>query len=110
MDVYTIGDTIVALAGNASSNDRWQSIFFFFQAEDGIRDLTVTGIQTCAVPISFKPAPMSTLKYRKELERLERAFNVHFNTLWNMLSSKKATLQRKFFDTVTTRVMRTFDV
>src|SRR2546430_5462247 len=28
-------------------------IFFFFQAEDGIRDLTVTGVQTCALPILF---------------------------------------------------------
>src|SRR5438128_6859670 len=26
-------------------------IFFFFQAEDGIRDATVTGVQTCALPI-----------------------------------------------------------
>src|SRR2546421_3795781 len=26
-------------------------IFFFFQAEDGIRDLIVTGVQTCALPI-----------------------------------------------------------
>src|SRR5256886_3013991 len=29
---------------------------FFFQAEDGIRDLTVTGVQTCALPISRRPA------------------------------------------------------
>src|SRR3990167_3980471 len=28
------------------------SCSFFFQAEDGIRDLTVTGVQTCALPIS----------------------------------------------------------
>src|SRR6266481_6935865 len=28
--------------------------FFFFQAEDGIRDGTVTGVQTCALPISRK--------------------------------------------------------
>src|SRR2546430_10315140 len=28
--------------------------FFFFQAEDGIRDLTVTGVQTCALPISWQ--------------------------------------------------------
>src|SRR6266567_5822300 len=28
--------------------------FFFFQAEDGIRDLTVTGVQTCALPILFR--------------------------------------------------------
>src|SRR2546430_12483843 len=27
-------------------------VLFFFQAEDGIRDLTVTGVQTCALPIS----------------------------------------------------------
>src|SRR2546430_13075446 len=26
-------------------------VVFFFQAEDGIRDLTVTGVQTCALPI-----------------------------------------------------------
>src|SRR2546427_3026414 len=32
-------------------------ILFFFQAEDGIRDLTVTGVQTCALPISFLALP-----------------------------------------------------
>src|SRR2546430_11069753 len=30
------------------------SHIFFFQAEDGIRDLTVTGVQTCALPISYE--------------------------------------------------------
>src|SRR5438309_8617576 len=30
--------------------------FFFFQAEDGIRDGTVTGVQTCALPISWRTA------------------------------------------------------
>src|SRR3989454_7580801 len=29
--------------------------FFFFQAEDGIRDYKVTGVQTCALPISARP-------------------------------------------------------
>src|SRR5437879_9970076 len=29
--------------------------FFFFQAEDGIRDTSVTGVQTCALPISAEP-------------------------------------------------------
>src|SRR3989475_6243698 len=29
----------------------WSSCIFFFQAKDGIRDLTVTGVQTCALPI-----------------------------------------------------------
>src|SRR5438093_4111731 len=31
---------------------RWYPRFFFFQAEDGIRDWSVTGVQTCALPIS----------------------------------------------------------
>src|SRR2546429_82802 len=30
---------------------RFESSFFFFQAEDGIRDVAVTGVQTCALPI-----------------------------------------------------------
>src|SRR2546430_11564638 len=37
-------------------------IIFFFQAEDGIRDLTVTGVQTCALPICFHwvtPVPVA---------------------------------------------------
>src|SRR2546429_6779506 len=39
--------------------------FFFFQAEDGIRDVAVTGVQTCALPISAlpdteAPAPAAT--------------------------------------------------
>src|SRR2546426_7851762 len=31
--------------------------FFFFQAEDGIRDYKVTGVQTCALPICGDPGP-----------------------------------------------------
>src|SRR5687768_18304201 len=30
--------------------------FFFFQAEDGIRDVAVTGVQTCALPILLAPS------------------------------------------------------
>src|SRR5688572_33291937 len=43
---------------------RWQGmgcselLFFFFQAEDGIRGLTVTGVQTCALPILVCMAAM----------------------------------------------------
>src|SRR3712207_7437317 len=31
----------------------WVVDFFFFQAEDGIRDIGVTGVQTCALPICW---------------------------------------------------------
>src|SRR2546421_1092264 len=42
MDVATVISALVPRQG----------AFFFFQAEDGIRDLIVTGVQTCALPIS----------------------------------------------------------
>src|SRR4029079_19831635 len=35
----------------------YDACFFFFQAEDGIRDKLVTRVQTCALPISRPPAP-----------------------------------------------------
>src|SRR2546430_11162174 len=48
-DVFTIlgSGSIVQQLANLGLID----VFFFFQAEDGIRDLTVTGVQTCALPI-----------------------------------------------------------
>src|SRR5207249_9714732 len=39
-----------------------QLIFFFFQAEDGIRDRNVTGVQTCALPISLFPLILQAVK------------------------------------------------
>src|SRR3989449_3400080 len=55
------------------SRDRpiWSSIitdphfFFFFQAEDGIRDVAVTGVQTCALPISILPLRGKILNVQK---------------------------------------------
>src|SRR5256885_7454181 len=35
---------------------RFRCFFFFFQAEDGIRDYKVTGVQTCALPICARAA------------------------------------------------------
>src|SRR3989449_8039854 len=39
--------------------------FFFFQAEDGIRDVAVTGVQTCALPISLQGAGALTASLLK---------------------------------------------
>src|SRR2546427_11841596 len=46
---------------------------FFFQAEDGIRDLTVTGVQTCALPICLlaraaAPCPRSRAAELRDLD------------------------------------------
>src|SRR2546421_12934104 len=43
-----------------SQSHRLHFLIFFFQAEDGIRDLIVTGVQTCALPI-FGLAVFNTL-------------------------------------------------
>src|SRR5437667_6547366 len=43
------------------------SVFFFFQAEDGIRDRDVTGVQTCALPISERHPPYARPPLSKAL-------------------------------------------
>src|SRR2546430_10795797 len=44
---------------------------FFFQAEDGIRDLTVTGVQTCALPISALQQAQRRAPGRADLHKLQ---------------------------------------
>src|SRR5256885_5937389 len=46
-------------------------VVFFFQAEDGIRDYKVTGVQTCALPICFGRA--SDMPRYLDLKRSDRA-------------------------------------
>src|SRR5207237_7451401 len=40
--------------------------FFFFQAEDGIRDSSVTGVQTCALPISDDLTKLHNARYLRQ--------------------------------------------
>ena len=56
------------------------------------------------------PEPFPIAKYIRELDRLERAYNVHFNTLWNMASNIKDALMRKFFETVAARMKHIYEV
>lgn len=56
------------------------------------------------------PPPFSTLKYHKELARLERSFREHFNTVGNILTTSQGRLTRKFFETIASRVIYVFDV
>ncbi len=58
----------------------------------------------------FNPPAFSVLKYQKEVERLERAYNTHFNTLWNMVSKAKFALMKRFFETVASRVKHVYVV
>ena len=59
-------------------------VYFFFQAEDGIRDIGVNGVQTCALPISYVQFhtcsyivfffEMENNNFIKELKHVLRAF------------------------------------
>src|SRR6266436_7323882 len=54
--------------------------FFFFQAEDGIRDVAVTGVQTCALPI-FACRRLSKQSAGKRLSGKTTAGNTHLRAL-----------------------------
>src|SRR6266516_4151294 len=45
------------------------NVDFFFQAEDGIRDRTVTGVQTCALPISHRRAAVDGAEVPRQTVR-----------------------------------------
>src|SRR5207245_6711184 len=49
--------------------------FFFFQAEDGIRDATVTGVQTCALPILVREHQV--LAAEMQIEARSEQFHAH---------------------------------
>lgn len=67
-----------------------------FSQEHGLRQVT--------------PPSFSTLRYQKELTKLERAYKEHFNTALNMLTNEKMTLTSKFFETLASRVINVFEV
>jgi hypothetical protein len=58
----------------------------------------------------FVPPAFSMLKYQKEVDRLERAYNAHLNTLWNMVSKAKFALMKRFFETIAIRVKHVYDI
>src|SRR2546429_6307966 len=57
-------------------------LFFFFQAEDGIRDVAVTGVQTCALPISCvageitPPGPRVNVPFKSNASEAELIFRL----------------------------------
>src|SRR5438552_8769809 len=67
--------------------------FFFFQAEDGIRDDLVTGVQTCALPISILTAPHGGRAACHYCGPCERGCITHsyFNSIGVTLPAARAT-------------------
>ena len=99
-----MSDFFAAIRGNiersaqtsAEIHDMMEAMYARFAKEHGLEP--------------FTPPPFSMLKYQKEIDRLERAYNVHFNTLWNMVSKAKFTLMKRFFETIAIRVKHVFDI
>ena len=56
------------------------------------------------------PNGFSTLRYQKEIDRLEKAFNNQFNTVLAIVTTEKHTLTQKFFETIAVQARRTFEV
>src|SRR5688572_32763133 len=55
---------------------------FFFQAEDGIRDLTVTGVQTCALPISLIEPQLATGRISVAANVFEQSLPTEYRSLF----------------------------
>src|SRR5258708_38153650 len=71
----------------------WCSIVFFFQAEDGIRDDLVTGVQTCALPIFlYRPARVVPLRLAQNLRVGELAPNAFESKQWRVADALQAAL------------------
>src|SRR5256886_7414088 len=76
---------IVRLDFLVSSSGLFRRGFFFFQAEDGIRYLTVTGVQTCALPI-WSPGFSGPLL---SLNPFDRNLGIPYVGAWNLSIQKE---------------------
>src|SRR2546430_11797776 len=68
--------------------------FFFFQAEDGIRDLTVTGVQTCALPISGLGVLLVSSELDEVLSLADRVAVMYRGRIVGILEGKAAERER----------------
>ncbi|MEO5702099.1 MAG: dynamin family protein [Casimicrobiaceae bacterium] len=90
------GDFDQASTKSADLHELMQAMYAQFAKEYGLERLS--------------PPPFSMLRYQKEIDRLERAYNTQFNTLWNMVSHAKFSLMKRFFETIASRVRHVYKV
>jgi hypothetical protein len=62
------------------------------------------GINLISIP------PFSMLRYRKEMQRLEEAYDQQFNTFYTFLTTEQYTLTSRFFETLASRVVQVFEI
>src|SRR5690606_5262025 len=94
----------IVVIGFLESARGWR-VCFFFQAEDGIRDFHVTGVQTCALPISETLIPLLDQAIEKAGDQgveevvMGMAHRGRLNVLANILGKNPRTIFREFEDT-----------
>jgi hypothetical protein len=62
------------------------------------------GINLISIP------PFSMQRYRKEMQRLEEAYDQQFNTIFTFLTTEQFTLTTRFFETLASRVVQVFEI
>jgi len=62
------------------------------------------GINLISIP------PFSMLRYRKEIQRLEEAYDQQFNTFYTFLTTEQYTLTSRFFETLASRVVQMYEI
>src|SRR5437762_5412294 len=87
----TLGGASLNNEGTATPTETIVNKFFFFQAEDGIRDTSVTGVQTCALPICSREGCLRAVpgkrraidllrRHRARHLQLTQAIEIHLRT------------------------------
>jgi len=77
-------------------HDMMQVMYVRFSAEQGLEP--------------FEPPPFTVRKYQDEIDRLARAYALHIDTLWNMVSRAKFSLSRRFFESIAARVKHVYEI
>src|SRR5256885_11037103 len=89
-DVLNVTDDSLKLVDVSFYIEAFQVyLFVFFQAEDGIRDYKVTGVQTCALPI-FSPETWAAPSFRLSGQRCPRGISGTAQGLVRRAASRRA--------------------
>src|SRR5699024_12029356 len=94
---FPISKSLHTTCAQASTTFFPRSPPFFFQAEDGIRDRNVTGVQTCALPISntcgrtmnTRPGPSAASIFSEAMRSEERRVGKECRSRWSKWHYKK---------------------
>lgn len=121
VQVHTTRETMVSAKFTKTMRDAMDNFFLDLKARLVSSDAQIEEIKKMMDVMYDKfskehglrksePPAFSTLRYQKELAKLERAYKEQFNTTFNMIANEKMTLTTKFFETLASRVIHVYEV